>query len=127
MKKLLILVLCAAFFTPFDRAAANSDMVDIELAVLYFVKNHCERKLLKCINDRDTARALVRELKNTPHHLVEAKCTDICTSPSEIRNTKNCTDDQCDDRCDVTGGLDDAYFLEIIELRRYEELQIICK
>lgn len=127
MKKILILAIIAGFLTPQYRAEANSDTVNIELAILFTVKNHCERKLRRCFTDRNLARALISQVKNTPLNFVEAKCTEICTSPSDIRNTRSCSDEQCDDRCDVTGGLDDAYFIQLIELRRFDELQIICK
>ncbi len=127
MKKILILAIVTGFLLPQYQAAANSDTVNIELSILFTIKNHCERKLRRCFSDRSVARALISQIKNTPINFVEAKCTDICTSPSEIRDTRSCTDEQCDDRCDVTGGLDDAYFIELIELRRYDELQVICK
>jgi len=122
-----MLVAIAGFLTPHYQAAASSDTVNIELAIMYFVKNHCERKLRRCFSDRNIARALIDKVKNTPLNLVEGKCTEICTSPSEIRNTRGCSDEECDGRCDVTGGLDDAHFIELIELRRFEELQVICK
>jgi hypothetical protein len=127
MKRIIIILLLAGVFTPQYQVAANSDTVNIELAILFTVKSHCERKLRRCFTDRNVARALISQVKNTPLNFVEAKCTDICTSPSDIRNTRSCTDEQCDDRCDVTGGLDDAFFIEVIELRRFEELQVICK
>jgi len=127
MKKVIILFVIAGFLTPQYQVEANSDTVNIELAILFTVKNHCERKLRRCFSDRTLARALISQVKNTPLNFVEAKCTDICTSPSEIRDTRSCPDEQCDDRCDVTGGLDDAYFIQLIELRRFDELQVICK
>ena len=127
MKKILILAIIAVLLLPQYRAEANSDTVTIELAILFMVKNHCERKLRRCFYDRTVARALISQVKGIPLDFVEAKCTEICTSPSDIRNTRSCTDEQCDDRCDVTGGLDDAYFIQLIELRRYDELQVICK
>ena len=126
MKTAAVLLLISVLMVPGLQAKANSDTVNIELSTLFFIKNHCERKLRRCFSDRNTARALISEIKNAPLNRVEAICTEICTSPSEIRITRGCNDDQCDNRCDITGGLDDAFFLEMIERRRYEELQTIC-
>ena len=126
MKYTIALILIALLFKPYYQSQATSDTVTIELATLYWVKNHCERKFLKCFGDRRLAKSLVREIKSIPIYEVEQTCREFCTSPSEIRWTRVCNDIECDDRCEVTGGLDDAYFLEIIELRRFDELKIIC-
>lgn len=126
MSRLIVFVMLVVLLTPASQAGANSDTINVELSILFFVKNHCERKLRRCFTDRNTARTLINEVKNLPLKKVEAKCTKLCTSPSSIRDTRNCTDAQCDDRCDVTGGLDDAYFIQLIEQRRFEELDVIC-
>jgi hypothetical protein len=126
MKKLLLLIVLAGFVMPHCDTEANSDTVHIELATLYFVKNHCERKMLKCFGDRTLAKALVREIKTVPLYEVEQICRDICTSPSEIRWSRFCSDAECYDRCEVTGGLDDEYFMEKIQMHAYDDLRIIC-
>ena len=126
MRKLIVLALIALVLIPPKVSVGNSDTVTIEMSILFTLKNHCERKLRRCFSDRNTARALISEVKNAPLSQVEDLCTEICTSPSEFRVTIGCNDDQCDNRCDVTGGLDDAFFFQMIELRRFEELQTIC-
>lgn len=126
MKKGLVLLFTLFLLIPNYSSEGNSDTVNIELSILFFLKNHCERKLRRCFADRTTARALISEVKSAPLSQVEDICTEICTSPSEFRVTSGCNDDQCDNRCDVTGGLDDEFFIQMIELRRYEELQTIC-
>lgn len=126
MRKIIVSALILLVFIPPNISVGNSDTVTIEMSILFTIKNHCERKLRRCFSDRNTARQLISEVKRAPLSQVEDLCTEICTSPSALRVTSGCNDDQCDNRCDVTGGLDDEFFIRMIELRRYEELQTIC-
>ena len=92
----------------------------------------CVTEFFACYVDTEEGRAVAEsgifEAQNAPADEVAAVCNDFCNplEPSNMRNTSECTDQQCEDRCVALSGRDDNQIMSLIDMMDYEALNELC-
>jgi len=125
MKKLLLGLLVAVIFVPAFQGVHQVHAQDITLNEFTQI---CETEFISCYNDTAIAQEAIDEAQSAPPQDVDFVCTDFCNSnvPGNQRNTSECTDQQCKDRCVALSGILDNDITNLIEMMDFTALNELC-
>jgi len=128
MKKLLLGLLVAVFFVPAFQGVPQAHAQDITLNEFTQI---CQTEFFSCYVDTPEGRAVAQQAidvaQMVPPEDVSTVCFAFCDSSSiPERNTSDCTDEQCENRCTVLSGILDNQIMSLIEMMDYEALNELC-
>jgi len=128
MKNLILGLLVAVFLVPAFQGvpSANADTAD-DVLFDVFTRN-CERAFKGCYNDKTLAEEAINEAQSAPPEDVAAVCRAFCNSGNlgDLRNTRTCSDEQCEDRCEFISGILDNQIMALIDERDLKGLHQLC-
>jgi len=131
MKKFIIASLLTVFLFAGFQSPAVANHISFNELVFHFVKFKCEFKLRRCYINNAAGRELVEDIiiaiQSIPPQQVEGQCRAVCDSESvDLRKTRRCSDEQCENRCEITSGILDNGIMNLIANRNFRELRGIC-
>jgi len=131
MKKLILGLLVTFFLVPAIQGVPQAQE-DITLDEFLQI---CEEDFFSCYDDAPEGKAKAEEAiataQSVPPHLVAPACADFCNSDpidgqGALRNTINCTDEQCENRCTALSGILDDEIMQLIDMMDFEALNALC-
>jgi len=129
MKKLLLGLLVAVIFVPAFQGAPQAHAQDITLNEFTQI---CETEFFACYVDTEEGMEIAQEAidvaQNVPPEDVAEVCRFFCNTENlgDLRNTSECTDEQCENRCTVLSGILDEEIIELIDMDDFEALNELC-